>query len=105
MRKKCGGRDQKPFEFIVKSLAAENASRLISRARTANRLAKSLHGRSRQNAYAVKHDALLGLHRRFPRRVELVSDHRAPHLVVVTVPQHHFGLHAPAQLFNRVSQN
>lgn len=76
----------------------------MNRARLANKLAKSLRGQSRQSAYAIKHRALLELRLRFPRRVQLIDDSDAPHLVIVNVPNHHFALHAPAQLFERMQK-
>ena len=55
------------FKQILKLLETRNAERLIEKARTANRLAKSApDSRARRRAYRIKVDALLNLRRRFP---------------------------------------
>jgi hypothetical protein len=73
----------------------------MGRARTANKIAKGLHGGSRQRVYQVKVNALLGLTLRFPERVRIVDDSNTTGFVVVVQKIAGFGLHAPASLFGR----
>lgn len=93
---KCGRRS---FRNILSGVATQNADRLMGRARLANKLAKSLRGRSRKRAYAVKGQALLELTKRFPERIRIVHDFPSPRCVLVQAPRACFGLHAPAILF------
>ena len=76
-----------------------NAGRLMHRALTANRHAKTISGRARTLAYRVKTDALVSLRSRFPDHVTLQRDDKQPHMIVVAVTAARFGLHAPAQKF------
>ena len=92
------------FNQILKRLETQNAERLIEKARTANRLAKSApDSRARRRAYRVKVDALLNLRRRFPTRTSVLIDPRIPSFVIVKYasPQTgaRCGLHAPAHDF------
>ena len=87
------------FKGLLEQTAPSNAGRLMHRARTANRLAKSVSGRARRAAYRVKTDALVTLKRRFPEQVEILRDDRQPRMVVVAVASAQFGLHAPAREF------
>jgi hypothetical protein len=92
------------FKQILKQLETRNAQRLIERARTANRLAKSApDSRARRRAYRVKTEALLNLRRRFPARTRVMADPRIPFFVIVEYasPQTgaRCGLHAPAHDF------
>jgi hypothetical protein len=92
------------FKQILKQLETTNAQRLIERARTANRLAKSApDSRARRRAYRVKTEALLNLRRRFPTRTSVMIDPRIPSFVIVRYdsPQTgaRCGLHAPAHDF------
>jgi hypothetical protein len=92
------------FKQILKQLETRNAQRLIERARTANRLAKSApDSRARRRAYRVKTEALLNLRRRFPARMSVMTDPRIPTFVIVEYasPQTgaRCGLHAPARDF------
>jgi hypothetical protein len=89
------------FQCMLNEVAPENANKLMGRARTANKLAKSLHGRSRMRAYAVKSRAVLGLTTGFPDRVRFVTDFNTPGFVVVEAPGACFGLHVPVGLFMR----
>ena len=93
------------FNQILKRLERQNAERLIEKARTANRLAKSApDSRARRRAYRVKVAALLNLRRRFPTRTSVLPDPRIPSFVIVKYasPQTgvRCGLHAPAHVFN-----
>jgi hypothetical protein len=92
------------FNQILKLLEAQNAQRLIEKARTANRLAKSVpDSRARRRAYRVKVDALLNLRRRFPARTSITPDPRIPSFVIVEYASPHTGvrsgLHAPVSDF------
>ncbi|HEV7858769.1 MAG TPA: hypothetical protein VGO91_09095 [Pyrinomonadaceae bacterium] len=87
------------FKGLLEQTAAANAGRLMHRARTANRLAKTVRGKARAAAYRVKTNALVTLKKRFPEQVELRTDVRQPEMVVVAVAHARFGLHAPAQNF------
>ncbi len=87
------------FKGLLEQTAPANARRLMQRARTANRLAKTVRGKARTVAYRVKTDALVTLKNRFPDHVELRRDTRQPQMIVVTVAAVRFGLHAPAQNF------
>ena len=86
------------FRGILEEVAPKNARKLMQRAQAANRLAKSLRGRSRARAYAVKTRAVRRLAKRFPNRVRIVVDITTPGFVLVRVPQVNFGLHVPANL-------
>ncbi len=95
-------RNQKPLTFkgLLKQTAPANAGRLMHRARTANRIAKTvMNNKARTVAYRVKTDALVTLTKRFPEQVELRRDIRHPQMIVVAVAAARFGLHAPAQNF------
>jgi hypothetical protein len=94
------------FNQILKRLESPNAERLIEKARTANRLAKSTpDSRACRSAYRVKTEALLNLRRRFPARTSVMTDPRLPSFVIVEYasPQTgaRCGLHAPAHDFAR----
>src|SRR5947209_16643962 len=92
------------FNQILKRLESQNAERLIEKARTANRLAKSApDSHARRRAYRVKVDALLNLRRRFPSRTSVMTDSRIPSFVIVQYASPQTGvrcyLHAPARDF------
>jgi hypothetical protein len=92
-------RNAPTFKRLLAQTAPNNAGRLMNRARTANRLAKTVRGRARTLAYRVKTDALVALRSRFPERVTLRADTRQPRMVVVAVTAARFGLHAPRENF------
>lgn len=87
----------KSFNDVVRNLADRHIDRLLGRARTANRLAKTLGGRSQDKAYAVKHETLVVLRVRFPERVSVRDDPANPlfTLVKVETPTRSYGLHIP----------
>ena len=87
------------FKGLLERTALANQRRLMHRARTANRLAKTVSGKARTVAYRVKTDALVTLKNRFPDQVELRRDVRQPQMVVVAITDARFGLHAPAHNF------
>lgn len=103
-RMKRPGAKTQTFNQILKRLETQNAERLIEKARTANRLAKSVpDSRARRRAYRIKIEALLNLRRRFPARTSVMTDPRIPTFVIVEYasPQTgaRCGLHAPAHDF------
>jgi hypothetical protein len=92
------------FQQILQRLEAPNAERLLEKACTANRLAKSAPDSStRRSAYRIKTEALLILRRRFPARTSVKIDPRIPSFVIVqysSLPTGaRCGLHAPAHEF------
>lgn len=89
-------RRDRTFGMILDRVTPENSARLMERARLANRLAKSLGGRSRIKAYRIKHRALVALTIRFPERVNISRDRRLPEFAVVTSLVDRCGLHAPS---------
>ena len=99
MRKKHNGR--RTFRTILTHLEADNSSRLMERAGLANRLAKSVEGRSRSKAYRVKHSALKALASRFPDRVRISNDPRQPEFLVVNSLTTLRGLHAPKEVLEQ----
>ena len=92
------------FRSILNKVAPENANKLMRRARIANQLAKSLHGRSRVRAYAVKTRAVLGLTVGFPDRIRICIDFKTPGFLLVKAPTVYFGLHVPAVSLNRLNR-
>lgn len=92
------------FNQLLKRLETQNAERLIEKARTANRLAKSAtDSRARRRAYRVKVVALINLRRYFPARTSVMTDPRIPSFVIVRYDSPQIGarcgLHAPAREF------
>jgi hypothetical protein len=92
-------RKRRTFDEILTQVAPGNVNRLLGRARTANRLAKSLTGKARASAYRVKHDTLMALACRFPDRVTVINDSRAAELMIINFNQARFGLHIPVSEF------
>jgi hypothetical protein len=97
MREKHNSR--RTFRTILTDLEAANTTRLMERARLANRLAKSVAGRPRSNAYRVKHSALRALTSRLPDRVQISRDPSQPEFVVVSSLITLRGLHVPKEVF------
>jgi hypothetical protein len=87
------------FSQILDRVAEQNAATMMARARTANRLAKTLQGRHRATAYSVKNDALLALFRTFPDNVRILRDPAEPNFIVLALGASGLGLHAPATHF------
>lgn len=89
------------FSDILKQTAETNLKQLMTKARTANRIAKSVEtGTARRCAYRVKVNALSFLKQSFPERVAVESDERYGDMfVLVTVKETRFGLHAPSAIF------
>lgn len=89
------------FKEILKQSAETNLKRLMKKARTANRIAKSVEtGAARRSAYRVKTNTLSFLKQSFPERVAIQTDERYGDMfVLVTVKETRFGLHAPSTIF------
>lgn len=91
------------FADILAREENANAQRLMLRARTANRIAKTARtAGARLGAYRVKNKTLLTLQERFPDRVIVNSDPQyGSYFVLVKIPDSRFGLHAPSRHFER----
>lgn len=89
------------FKEILKQTAETNLKCLMTKARTANRIAKSVEtGAARKSAYRVKTNALWFLKQSFPERVAVQSDEQYGEVfVLITVKETRFGLHAPSNAF------
>ena len=99
MRGRHRGNSAKTFTDILETVARKNAQSLMERAHIANRLAKSLSGPSRQRAYAIKTEALVGLVRKFPEHTIVLNDVRTPRYVLIKSANGCFGLHGPVHRF------
>ena len=98
------GAQSRTFNQILMRLEAQNAERLLEKARAANRLAKSApDGHARRCAYRVKVSALLNLRRCFPAHTNVTTDPHIPSFVIVEYASPNTGarsgLHAPAHDF------
>lgn len=89
------------FNQILLGLRDQNMKTLMSRARIANRIAKSATpAKSKNRAYKVKVKTLQGLKRFFPEQVRIDYDFlQGSEIVLVSIPKQGFGLHAPANSF------
>jgi hypothetical protein len=72
----------------------------MQKAKDANRLAKTVNGRSRRRSYQVKVMALKALATKFASDVRILADRKTPNMIVVSVESAGFGLHAPGYLFD-----
>jgi hypothetical protein len=61
--------EQAAYEAGKKMVVAQQNAKVMEHARTANLLAKSLRGKARIHAYAIKTEARLGLCAKFPQQV------------------------------------
>lgn len=86
------------FSDVVSSLEERHSNVLMTRARAANRIAKTVRGRSRQRAYAVKHTALTALIDKLPERVSVRPDIGLDGFVVVELTGSRSGLHMPGYM-------
>ncbi len=89
------------FIQILAAVAEPNMQMLITRARTANRLAKTTEiAGTKRRAYWVKVNALSGLKLNFPDKVKVVQDWKhGSGIVLIEISDRGFGLHAPAADF------
>lgn len=83
------------FRRVLNEVASANAVKLIEKARIANKLAKSLRGKSRNAAYAVKTKAVFALAGSFPEELLIENDFSTPGFLIIRVPARSFALHAP----------
>ncbi|HMS42665.1 MAG TPA: hypothetical protein PKE69_20715 [Pyrinomonadaceae bacterium] len=83
------------FNQILAAAEKDNSERLMSKARTANSLAKKSRGHQRQTAYAVKSDALSSLVKKMPARIDIRKDIILTEFVVVELKNTNVGLHFP----------
>jgi ribosomal protein S5 len=86
------------FRQILTKVQDDNLQILMTKARTANRIAKSaVTVRTKRRAYQAKVNALSGLTRNFPHQVTIENDWKhGSGIVLVEVASKGFGLHAPA---------
>ena len=91
--------NNRSFNQILQKEREPNMQALMIRARTANRIAKSASIKSTKlRAYKVKHKTLQGLKRFFPKDVVIEQDfYQDSGILLVTIPEQGFGLHAPAE--------
>jgi hypothetical protein len=97
--------NRQTFRELYEGLEGNNADKLMDRARTANRIAKTMQtARARLGAYRVKHNALLALKEKFPTKVMVSLDPQyGSYFVLVKDMESRFGLHAPARFFERTA--
>jgi len=88
------------FNQMLSGLERRHSEQLMRRARRANRIAKTVHGRSRRNAYSVKAKALSFLVDRMPARTEVRKDIVLTDFVVVELKGTCRGLHCPVSMIN-----
>lgn len=95
---------KKSFQEILTSITSKNVSKLMDRARTANRLAKSVSGKARITTYQVKINTLIALTQLFPEQVTVSNDPCLPGFLIIEVPSSRFGLHLPIEQFIEANQ-
>lgn len=89
------------FTQIMTQVADKNLQSLMTRARTANRLAKTVKGRPQRRAYDVKTNVLIALNKNFPEKVKVERDYKIHgEFVVVAVKSQRFGLHTYSKHFS-----
>ena len=77
---------KRTFSDILTGVAHENAGRLVNKISTADRLAKSLRGRSRERLYPVREQAMANLTMLWPF-VPLLDEPSESPVVLATVPR------------------
>lgn len=83
------------FNQILTSVEKNNSEKLMSKARLANRLAKTRRGTQKQAAYTVKTNALGSLVHKMPQHVDIRKDIILTDFVVVELKNTNVGLHFP----------
>ncbi len=83
------------FNQILTGLEKDNSEKLMSRARTANNLAKKSRGTQKRNAYAVKSKALGSLVRKLRAQIDIRKDIILTDFVVIELKNTQSGLHFP----------
>jgi hypothetical protein len=87
---------KRTFSEMLRGLEEIHSETLMRRARKANRIARSVRGKSRRNAYEVKVRALSFLVERMPDRTDIRKDIVLTDFVVVELKGTNKGLHFPA---------
>jgi hypothetical protein len=98
-------KQRKTFNRLLQESAFENRRTLMKKARDANRIAKAVRGANRRRSYDVKVKALKALATKFAADVKIFSDKQTPNMVVVSVVNVGFGLHAPGGMFDLQATN
>lgn len=88
---------KRTFSETLKTLAQENSEKLMTKAQTANRLAKLLKGKNRRKAYRIKSASLCGLIKSLPQKVNVCKDLKLNDFVVVELKTAQSGLHLPIE--------
>lgn len=89
---------RRTFREILGSTAEQNSIRLMSKARTANQIAKRLSGNAKALAYQVKCELLEQLVEKFPNETRIRTDAN-PSLLIIEGTHKPFGLHVPISLY------
>jgi RNA:NAD 2'-phosphotransferase (TPT1/KptA family) len=87
---------KRTFNEMLRGLEKTHSETLMRRARKANRIAKTVRGKNRRNAYEVKSRALSFLVRHMPERTDIRKDIVLTDFVVVELKGTNRGLHFPA---------
>lgn len=85
------------FNEILDRTKDDNCSRLMQRARIANRIAKSTRPRSSRKAYQVKAGALRAILTKMHGMYSVKRDHRLYESHIVTLSSERSGLHMPTR--------
>jgi len=91
----------KTFNEVLTELEPKNSQKLMKRARLANKLAKTLRGKQRRNAYRVKGRALGYLVNHLPNQTDVRKDIILTDFVVVELKGAQSGLHLPIERLER----
>lgn len=91
------------FNEILNKTKDGNCSRLMEKARIANRIAKGTRPRSRKNAYGVKHDALRTIVCKMDGKFTVKRDFRLEEFKIVTLRSERLGLHIPSNELPKVA--
>ncbi|MCS6875212.1 MAG: hypothetical protein N2Z23_07440 [Pyrinomonadaceae bacterium] len=83
------------FRQILKEVEKTNVESLAKKAITANRLAKTLYGRSRRNAYRVKTETIIYVAKKMPKFVKIKEDKYLEDFYVVEFVLTNRSLHLP----------
>lgn len=81
------------FNQILTGLEKDNSEKLMSKARTANNLAKKSRGIQKQTAYGVKSKALTSLVKKLPAQIDIRKDIILTDFVVIELKNTQSGLH------------
>lgn len=87
------------FSDILRKEDLKNGEKLMSKARSANRVAKASKGSGRVSAYKIKTSALETLIQKLPQKIRVHRDIRLDDFVVVALRDGGLGLHFPSDRF------